>query len=115
MKDWLCKEYVVKRKRWSVILDIIFESIIIGVLLYYLVKDCSDAIAWLFTEVSNNGTAFEFVWILMPIIVVIIAMFKFGFYITNDNGSISDLLNTKKEKSIKITKGTKTTKKAKKR
>ena len=115
MKEWLCKEYVVKRKRWTVIIDVILESIIMGVLLYYLVKDCSDAIAWLFTEVSNNNAAFDFVWILMPFILITIAMVKFGFYVANDNGSISDLLNTKKEKSIKATKGTKTTKKAKKR
>ena len=29
-------KYVVKRKRWSVIIDIILESLIVGWLIYYL-------------------------------------------------------------------------------
>ena len=33
MKDWLCKEYVVKRKRWGIIVDIVLESILIGIIL----------------------------------------------------------------------------------
>lgn len=115
MKDWLCKEYVIKRKRWTVIIDVILESIIMGVLLYYLVKDCSDAIAWLFTEVSKNNAAFDFVWILMPIILITIAIVKFGFYVANDNNPKSGLLNTKQEKVTKASKATKTTKKTKKR
>ena len=54
MKDWLCKEYVVKRKRWSIIIDILLESIIVGWLLYCLLNDCSDAIAWFVTEVKET-------------------------------------------------------------
>ena len=115
MKDWLCKEYVVKRKRWAVIIDIIFESIIIGWLLYCLLYDCSDAIAWYVTEVKKNDAVLESVFIMMPMIVIAIGTFKFGFYLCNDSATKAVSFNTKQEKSTKVAKTTKTTKKTKKR
>lgn len=115
MKDWLCKEYVVKRKRWSIIIDILLESIIVGWLLYCLLNDCSDAIAWFVTEVKERNTVLDTVYILMPIILVTIGMFKFGFYVCNDSATKAVSFNTKQEKSTKVAKSTKTTKKTKKR
>lgn len=115
MKDWLCKEYVVKRKRWTVIIDIILESLIVGWLLYYLLFDCSDAIAWFVTEVKEKDVVLDTVYILMPIILVIIGMFKFVFYLCNDSAAKAVSFNTKQEKSTKVAKSTKTTKKTKKR
>lgn len=115
MKDWLCKEYVVKRKRWTIIIDIILESLIVGWLIYYLLFDCSDAIAWFVTEVKERDVVLDTVYILMPIILVTIGMFKFGFYLCNDVESRPMLLNKKQDKETKVTKNTKITKKTKKR
>ena len=112
MKDWLCKEYVVKRKRWGIIVDIVLESILIGIILYYLVSDCGNAIVEVITEVKKNDVVFDMVLILMPIILIFSAMFKIGFYICNSNVPKSPVF---KNNSTKTSKTAKTVKKTKKR
>lgn len=105
MKEWLNKEYVVKRKMGVLLFEALMDSILFSIILYLLVSNYNSFIVELLNSISANNLEFLFIKIMFPFILIVIAMFKIGFYIvvngnnnTNTKASTKTKTKTKKKK-----------------
>ena len=86
MKKWLNKEYVVKRKMWTLLFESIIDALIFTIILYLCVTKYNSVIIESLNNISANNFGFTFSIIMFPIILIIITMLKLGLYIiSNEN------------------------------
>ena len=97
MKRWLNKEYLVKRKMWAILLEVVIDSIICAVLLYYFTTKYNSDIVRLLTSIDNNNLGSMFTKIMFPIILVIVTTIKIFNYIIGATVSV-EKSNKKKKK-----------------
>lgn len=95
MKKWLNKEYVVKRKMWTLLFELVIEALFLTIILYFCITKYNSSIIEILNSISANNLGFAFSKIMFPIILIIIAMLKSGFYILS-NGNVE--VNKKKKK-----------------
>ena len=82
MKEWLNKEYVVKRKIWDIAIEILLDTFISLSAVYYLLSECSIEIADILTQMHKAGAALDVVLISAPIVIMFIGFIKVGYYYT---------------------------------
>lgn len=81
MKKWLNEEYVIKRRMWVILLDILIETIIFSIILYFCVTKYNNNIVQMLNFISTNNFGLSFVKLSIPIILIIVCMIKFSSYI----------------------------------
>lgn len=81
MKKWLNEEYVIKRRMWVILLDILIETIIFSIILYFCVIKYNNNIVQMLNFISTNNFGLSFVKLSIPIILIIVCMIKFSSYI----------------------------------
>ncbi len=95
MRRWLNKEYIIKRKMWTLLLESLIDSFICTILLYFCIAKYNSTIIELLNAISTNNLEITFSKIMFPIILIIISILKLGLYIIN-NGNVNS--NKKKKK-----------------
>ena len=81
MKKCLNEEYVIKRRMWVILLDILIETIIFSIILYFCVTKYNNNIVQMLNFISTNNFGLSFVKLSIPIILIIVCMIKFSSYI----------------------------------
>ena len=89
MKKWLNKEYVVKRKMWTLLFESVMDALIFTIILYFCVTKYNSVIIELLNNISANNSGFTFSKIMFPIILIIITMLKLGLYIISNGNNES--------------------------
>lgn len=84
MKKWLNKEYVVKRKMWTLLFESVMDTLIFTIILYFCVTKYNTTIIEILNSISANNLGYTFSIIMFPIILIIIAMLKLGLYMINN-------------------------------
>ncbi len=102
MKEWLSKEYVIKRKRGGIVLEVILDSVLLSLIFYYILAECSNFLISFFNEVVRNGLILDMILILFPIVLVVCAISKIMYYRSYANRSEPVKVNSKK--TVKKTK-----------
>lgn len=102
MKEWLSKEYVIKRKRGAIVVEVILDSILLSLIFYYLLAECGNFLISFFNDIARNDLIVDMIIILFPIVLVVCALSKIMYYRAYANRSEPVKVNLKK--SVKKTK-----------
>ena len=82
MKKWLNKEYIIKRKISTLLVEVLLDAMLATLILYYCLTDFNSFIVEIFTFVSDNNVALKSCLVLFPAILIVVAICFAAYYVT---------------------------------
>ena len=96
MKRWLTKEYIVRRKPWTLIIEAAIDAVILTIILFLGVTKYNTEIVELLASIRADDLGVTFARLMFPLILIMVTMFKLCLYIINDR---NEEVNKKKKRT----------------